>query len=1049
MKPHSLAVPSLSRTNRRSSPGLVSELTVLTAHHIFSIVVVAVIAGLMAVSTAQATITESGDIYPATAPSSWSGSSNGTTAYIGYQTGNGTLTINGGSSVKARTAYLGNSAGLTGTVSVTGSGSVFNPHTLYVGNSGTGNLSIASGGTVTTNSYAYLGYNAGSTGTVTVDGAGSTFSNAWPLFVGYSGSGSLSVTNGAALTSGPDPTNVGSYIGYNPGATGTVTIDGAGSSWTNSGGLIIGSGGTGTLNITNGSSVSVTGTTTVGANGAINFGANGGTLTTGSLYAGASQLSGTGTITTSGLVTDANLVFNASQGASQSFAVNGVTVNLDLSSGGNLGVGYLGSGTLSISGGVNIASNTGYLGYNTGSTGTATVTGPGSAWTNSGTLYVGNSGTGSLSVTNGGSVTSYGGYIGYNPGSTGTVTIDGAGSSWTNSGTLPANNLTIGGSGTGTLNITNGSVVTVAGTTIVGSLGTVNFGSSGGTLNTGMLNGASSQFSGTGTVIVHGWLGDLNLAYNGPSTAPVNLATWTGANQNVTVGLDLSGSGGIYGNLAVGYQSSGSLVVENGAAIATANGYIGYNAGSTGTATVTGPGSTWTNSGTINVGNYGTGSLSVTNGGVVSGPSGATVYVGYNPGSTGTVIVDGAGSQLNPFALSIGQFGTGVGRIINGGSAHAQSVSVGLSAAVSGWTPTGPGTLYVDGSGSTVLYNSSLYVGHQGDGSLIITNGANVYGTNSGSGVAVADLAQPTAFGTVVVDGAGSNLSTGATGSLTLGSYGTGVAMLSVSDGASLYAGGVYLSNNCFLTTDVGSSIKVGSTGTGAISASNLGGGSGTVRFVAGADAAAGTYTPLSVGTIASTIGVQALGGAWNSTNNTVTVNAAATGATGTPVSFDLSQTQRALITDAGSGKSVGAGFQATTSPTSLSITASLVSAAELSLLQSALGAGQSVLSDWTFSTTGYTSGSPVYLSLFAGPGQSLTGLAIWDYSNGSWTQVSPSDLAYDNIFASFTALDLDDYAVTGNSPVPIPGAVWLLGSGLFGLMGVRKRRRTGTNAEA
>jgi len=36
--------------------------------------------------------------------------------------------------------------------------------------------------------------------------------------------------------------------------------------------------------------------------------------------------------------------------------------------------------------------------------------------------------------------------------------------------------------------------------------------------------------------------------------------------------------------------------------------------------------------------------------------------------------------------------------------------------------------------------------------------------------------------------------------------------------------------------------------------------------------------------------------------------------------------------------------------------------------------------------------------------------------------------------------LNLDDVSVTQSANVPLPGAVWLLGSGLLGLMGFRKK---------
>ena len=148
---------------------------------------------------------------------------------------------------------------------------------LYIGNSGNGTLNITNGGKVS-NSYGYLGYNSGSTGTATVDGTGSTWTNSGYLYIGNSGNGTLNITNGGKVS------NTYGYLGYNSGSTGTATVDGTGSTWTNSGYLYIGNSGNGTLNITNGSSVSCAGYTYVGYNpgstGTINFGTNGGTLTT-------------------------------------------------------------------------------------------------------------------------------------------------------------------------------------------------------------------------------------------------------------------------------------------------------------------------------------------------------------------------------------------------------------------------------------------------------------------------------------------------------------------------------------------------------------------------------------------------------------------------------------------------------------------------------------------------------------------------------------------------------------------------------------------------
>ena len=157
----------------------------------------------------------------------------------------------------------------------------------------------------------------------------------------------------------------------------------------------IGYSGTGTLNIANGGVVTSSGSRTlVGDNGGaigqgtINFGPGGGTLTTQELYASPTQLTGTGTINTRGLVSDVNLVFDSTHGLTtdQSAGFGNVTVNLDMSNSskvGGLGAGWNGNGSLVIRQGIAVNSQYGYLGYNSGSTGVATVDGTGSTWSNS------------------------------------------------------------------------------------------------------------------------------------------------------------------------------------------------------------------------------------------------------------------------------------------------------------------------------------------------------------------------------------------------------------------------------------------------------------------------------------------------------------------------------------------------------------------------------------------------------------------------------------------------------------------------------------------
>ena len=183
--------------------------------------------------------------------------------------------------------------------------------------------------------------------------------------------------------------------------------------------------------------------------------ADGGVVTIAkTLYASLSDLLGNGIITTQGAVLDADLVFDNTHGPQQSIAF-GIGGTLNLNIGRKLALWVSATKAperLRIADGVTVASSTGYLGYNSGSTGTATVTGTGSKWTNSGSLYVGYSGSGTLNIEAGGQVSNTNGYLGYNSGSTGTATVTGTGSKWTNSG-----NLYVGNSGSGTLNIGDGA----------------------------------------------------------------------------------------------------------------------------------------------------------------------------------------------------------------------------------------------------------------------------------------------------------------------------------------------------------------------------------------------------------------------------------------------------------------------------------------------------------------------------------------------------------------------------------------------------------------
>jgi fibronectin-binding autotransporter adhesin len=458
--------------------------------------------------------------------------------YVG-EYGSGTLNIIGGGTVSGpnyNTGYaalIGDRAGSTGAVHVSGAGSTFNGYyNLYVGNLGAGTLNVTAGGYCSCTN-AYIGNNTASTGagTVTISGVNSRFIDGGSLGVGLYGGGTLNVNSGghaqctgafiggtataevnvsgsgSVWTNGMDNyryfyvgysagtgslnitdggtvqnSSICAAIGYAAGSTGIVNVSGPGSTWTNpnlnsstlglfGNGLFIGVQGGGTLSIANAGSVSAGGATYLaykpGSSGLINFGPGGGTLTTQTLFASPSQLTGAGAIIALGMVCDNDLVFDAAHPAHQTTAIAGptgqsVAIDLDLSGPiggvlGDLGAGYRACGSLTVKNGRSVNSNRGYIGYAAGSNGLATVSGSGSSWNAASDIHVGYNGSGTLSILAGGTVSTAGVIpgvlIGSQAGSSGTVNVSGPGSM------LNCGYVVAGSYGSGTLKIAGGGVV--------------------------------------------------------------------------------------------------------------------------------------------------------------------------------------------------------------------------------------------------------------------------------------------------------------------------------------------------------------------------------------------------------------------------------------------------------------------------------------------------------------------------------------------------------------------------------------------------------------
>jgi hypothetical protein len=264
-------------------------------------------------------------------------------------------------------------------------------------------------------------------------------------------------------------------------------------------------------------------------------------------------------------------------------------------------------------------------------------------------------------------------------------------------------------------------------------------------------------------------------------------------------------------------------------------------------------------------------------------------------------------------------------------------------------------------------------------------------------------------------------------------------AALSISNGGSVNSPGLSIGSASLLSMTVGdgSSINLFQTlpYTGILNYS------GTVRLEAIPAAAAGsTYQPITALAWNGSGTVQALGGTFNTSTKIFTASSVAAGTSGNAVNIDLSQIQRVQITDAASQQTVDASFLAVPLSTNISFTATPLTSMQTSLLQDLIGPSETVDSGWTFTDTGLSAGSPLYLSMDVGTG--VSDLSVWHFDGSEWTPFTADDLSYDGRDASFTVTGFSGYAVTSAVSVPEPAGVLLM---LSSSILARRRRSPGT----
>jgi outer membrane autotransporter protein len=215
-------------------------------------------------------------------------------------TTSGTLLIDAGAKVDNNWAYVGNQSGAVGTVTVQGKDGSGNPSTwtsngqfmVGVESGSNGTVNILNGGVVTNTMGGIIARDNGSTGNVLVSGTSSTWNSAvaYSFQIGAGGSGTLQINNGGVVHSGQG------VIGFDSGSDGHVTVSDAGSLWDPLNNIYVGFSGTGELSVLNGATVSTVGSSGPNAAATIYLGFSSGgqgTVTVSSSTGNTSTLSAT------------------------------------------------------------------------------------------------------------------------------------------------------------------------------------------------------------------------------------------------------------------------------------------------------------------------------------------------------------------------------------------------------------------------------------------------------------------------------------------------------------------------------------------------------------------------------------------------------------------------------------------------------------------------------------------------------------------------------------------------------------------------------------
>lgn len=316
----------------------------------------------------------------------------------------------------------------------------------------------------------------------------------------------------------------------------------------------------------------------------------------------------------------------------------------------------------------------------------------------------------------------------------------------------------------------------------------------------------------------------LTVVDNGSTTSPVAITAAGATAYYLSIGsasgstgaLSVSGAGTLTttdntNGLVVGDLGNGTLTISGGGAVNSGTVVLANNAGTTGAATVTGAGSSWTANTFYIAADHSTANLTVSAGGALSGQ--VIDIADFVAGGSGTLTVTGSGSSLASTAsLSIGTLGSGALTVENGATARiaggfgigsvqgsgafnvlsgasvtsttGNAVQIGGASSLGGAaTVSGAGSLWTlagafNGDALDVSGGSSASTLTIGNGGQVVVSPST--GATGAAGVSIGNAGSGAA--NMIVDGSGSSFTS--PGNLTIGASGAG--SLTLSNGGSV-----------------------------------------------------------------------------------------------------------------------------------------------------------------------------------------------------------------------------------------------------------------------